>query len=232
MEAENAPEELYQKMIRTSPFLSEMIEGNLQQECSCKEKKAGSSTEMEYEDEPGSEDEEEVDFPEGDEENEYENNGDDDETAITDQWPERAYETEGRSPLLQEVEPVAVPKDNPIPFAPIPATGSFWPIITAHSIGKKREVAFCAINGKCKYPGKNLLRTGIAANGIMWALICGPTIETRLLPVKMGRSSAFILSTMALMPYSLSIRILLSIMVKATEGGGPTPSTSTRSTRR
>ena len=37
-------------------------------------------------------------------------------------------------------EPLRVPEKNPIPFAPLPPSGSFWPIVTTHSKG--REVAF------------------------------------------------------------------------------------------
>jgi murein DD-endopeptidase MepM/ murein hydrolase activator NlpD len=51
---------------------------------------------------------------------------------------------EGEVDLEEEdtasVEPLRVPENNPVPFAPVPPPGSFWPIITAHSKG--REVAF------------------------------------------------------------------------------------------
>lgn len=57
---------------------------------------------------------------------------------------------------LPTVEPLPVPEKNPIPFAPLPSSGSFWPIITTHSKG--REVAFQGTDRKFKgTPGRRFL---------------------------------------------------------------------------
>lgn len=59
---------------------------------------------------------------------------------------EELYDDELEAEKLLDYElavkkvPLAVPADNPISFAPIPALGSFWPLISTHSRGK--EVAF------------------------------------------------------------------------------------------
>ena len=47
-----------------------------------------------------------------------------------------------------QVEPLPVPEKSPVPFAPTPPTGSFWPVITNHIKG--REVAYQGIDKKFK----------------------------------------------------------------------------------
>jgi murein DD-endopeptidase MepM/ murein hydrolase activator NlpD len=42
-------------------------------------------------------------------------------------------------------EPASVPSSDPVPFAPLPSSGSYWPIITAHSMG--RTVSFKTTKG-------------------------------------------------------------------------------------
>lgn len=53
---------------------------------------------------------------------------------------EKLYEAENPVIKLSAAGPLPVPVNNPVPFAPVPVTGSYWPIITAHPKG--REVAF------------------------------------------------------------------------------------------
>ena len=65
---------------------------------------------------------------------------------------ENLVEGEGLFP----VEPLPVPEKNPIPFAPIPPTGSFWPIISSNS--RAREVAYQGTDRKFKgTPGRRFL---------------------------------------------------------------------------
>ena len=48
---------------------------------------------------------------------------------------------QGESPTDDaRLKSLPVPEKNPVPFSPLPATGSYWPIITSHSRG--REVAY------------------------------------------------------------------------------------------
>ncbi|MEY4507922.1 MAG: hypothetical protein RLZZ450_44 [Pseudomonadota bacterium] len=52
---------------------------------------------------------------------------------------------DGPPPIIPTKTPLAVPPGTPVPFAPAPGPGSFWPIITSHRTG--RSVSFLADDG-------------------------------------------------------------------------------------
>ena len=76
-------------------------------------------------------------------------------TEIEDEYSRgaTAYEEESPASILP-VEPLAVPEGKPVPFAPPPEPGSYWPVVSSNAKG--REVAFQGTDRK--YQGNSSRR--------------------------------------------------------------------------
>jgi murein DD-endopeptidase MepM/ murein hydrolase activator NlpD len=132
LETYSGTSEIFGEMKDQSPFLNaEQSEGL-----------TGPDLEFEMaDDEVVDEEESAFDLHESEDDAEYER-GEDAYETNTYSGIDQLYEHE--SPGTEE--PLAVPESRPVPFAPVPVTGGFWPIVTSHPKG--REVAFQGIDKK------------------------------------------------------------------------------------
>jgi murein DD-endopeptidase MepM/ murein hydrolase activator NlpD len=131
LEAYNTTSEMFGEIKDQSPFVN----------AESTERFVDTSTEFEAtDDEVVDEEESEFDLHDGEGDEEYEDNGNYE--THDDFGVEAFYENESAG----TEEPLAVPESKPVPFAPVPPVGSFWPIVTSHAKG--REVAFQGMDNK------------------------------------------------------------------------------------